>query len=70
MHSHPTAAAANDDGPGLQAKLFTYVMPAFFTMLMLSYPAGLSLYIFTNNILSIAQTYGLKRYIRRKEALA
>jgi YidC/Oxa1 family membrane protein insertase len=54
----------------VQAKLFTYVMPAFFTMLMLSYPAGLSLYIFTNNILSIAQTYGLKRYIRRKEAMA
>jgi len=52
----------------MQARMMTYVMPSFFTLLMLSYPAGLSLYIFTNNVLSIAQTYGLRRYIRLKEA--
>jgi YidC/Oxa1 family membrane protein insertase len=49
-----------------QAKLMTYVMPAFFSLLMLSYPAGLALYIFTNNLLTIAQTYALKRFIRRR----
>jgi YidC/Oxa1 family membrane protein insertase len=52
----------------MQAKLMTYVMPAFFTLLMLNYPAGLALYIFTNNLLTIAQTYGLKRYLRSREA--
>jgi YidC/Oxa1 family membrane protein insertase len=49
-----------------QAKLMTYVMPAFFSLLMLNYPAGLALYIFTNNLLTIAQTYGIKRLIRRR----
>src|SRR5205814_10026522 len=34
----------------------------FFSLLMLSLPSGLTLYIFTNNILSIAQ----QMYLRRK----
>jgi YidC/Oxa1 family membrane protein insertase len=49
-----------------QAKIMTYVMPVFFTAIMLNYPAGLSLYIFTNNVLSIAQQYGLRKYLERK----
>lgn len=52
-----------------QAFVLTWVMPIFFTLIMLNYPAGLSLYIFTNNILSIAQTYGLRSYLERKGAL-
>ncbi|RKH91425.1 hypothetical protein D7Y04_42985, partial [Corallococcus sp. AB038B] len=37
-----------------------------FTLTLLQYPAGLSLYIFTNNILSIAQQYGLRKWLDRK----
>ncbi len=48
-----------------QAKVMTYGMPVFFTAFMLNYPAGLALYIFTNNLLSIAQQYALRRYLER-----
>jgi YidC/Oxa1 family membrane protein insertase len=50
----------------MQARLMTYFMPIFFTVIMLNYPAGLSLYIFTNNILSIGQQYGLRKYLEKK----
>ena len=53
-----------------QAKMMTYIMPVFFTGIMLQYPAGLTLYIFTNNLLSIAQQYGLKRYLKAREPAA
>jgi YidC/Oxa1 family membrane protein insertase len=43
-------------------KIMGYVMSGFFSLLMLSLPSGLTLYIFTNNILSIAQ----QMYLRRK----
>ncbi len=46
----------------------TWFMPIFFTAIMLNYPAGLSLYIFTNNLLSIAQQFLLRRYLARKAA--
>ncbi len=49
-----------------QAKVMTYVMPIFFTAIMLNYPAGLALYIFTNNVLSILQQYLLRKYLERK----
>jgi YidC/Oxa1 family membrane protein insertase len=49
-----------------QARVMTYVMPVFFTAIILNYPAGLSLYILTNNILSIAQQYGLKKYLEKR----
>jgi YidC/Oxa1 family membrane protein insertase len=38
-----------------------FAMSGFFALLMFTYPAGLTLYIFTNNLLSIAQ----QMYIRR-----
>jgi YidC/Oxa1 family membrane protein insertase len=38
-----------------QAKMMLYFMPVFFTILMLFVPGGLTLYIFVNNLLSIAQ---------------
>jgi YidC/Oxa1 family membrane protein insertase len=50
-----------------QAFMMTWVMPVFFTALMMSYPAGLALYIFTNNLLSIAQQFALKRFLERKK---
>jgi YidC/Oxa1 family membrane protein insertase len=48
-----------------QAKMMLYFFPIFFTVMMLFVPAGLTLYIFVNNILSIVQqqmvnrTYGV-----------
>jgi YidC/Oxa1 family membrane protein insertase len=38
-----------------QAKIMLYFFPIFFTVIMVNVPAGLTLYIFVNNILSIAQ---------------
>ncbi len=38
-----------------QAKMMLYFFPIFFTFIMLQVPAGLTLYIVVNNILSIAQ---------------
>ncbi len=49
-----------------QAVMMTWVMPIFFTLIMLQYPAGLSLYIFTNNILSIIQQQLLRRWLEHK----
>ena len=43
-------------------KTMGYVMSGFFSLLMLTLPSGLTLYIFTNNLLSIAQ----QMYLRRK----
>ena len=51
-----------------QAKIMVWVMPIFFTALMMNYPAGLALYIFTNNLLSIAQQALLKRYLASRSA--
>jgi YidC/Oxa1 family membrane protein insertase len=41
--------------------MMLYFMPAFFTFIMLSVPAGLTLYIFTNNLLSIVQQQVMMR---------
>jgi YidC/Oxa1 family membrane protein insertase len=46
-----------------QAILMTWVMPVFFTAIMMNYPAGLALYIFTNNLLSIIQQYALRKWL-------
>lgn len=52
-----------------QQKIMTWFMPIFFTVIMLNYPAGLALYIFTNNLLSIAQQFLLRRWLARKKAV-
>jgi YidC/Oxa1 family membrane protein insertase len=49
-----------------QAKMMLYFMPIFFTVLMLFVPGGLTLYIFVNNVLSIAQ----QQYMMKKQAPA
>jgi YidC/Oxa1 family membrane protein insertase len=49
-----------------QAKMMLYFMPIFFTVLMLFVPGGLTLYIFVNNLLSIAQ----QQYISKRQAAA
>ncbi|MCP3104921.1 membrane protein insertase YidC [Myxococcus sp. K15C18031901] len=50
-----------------QAKVMTWFVPGIFTLTLLQYPAGLSLYIFTNNVLSIAQQYGLRKWLDRNK---
>jgi YidC/Oxa1 family membrane protein insertase len=49
-----------------QQRIMVWFMPLFFTGIMLNYPAGLLLYIFTNNVLTVAQTYTLKRWVQRQ----
>jgi len=49
-----------------QARMMTWFMPIFFTAIMLNYPSGLSLYIFTNNLLTIVQQKGLKKYLESR----
>jgi YidC/Oxa1 family membrane protein insertase len=46
--------------------MLLYFMPAFFTFIMLKLPAGLTLYILVNNLLSIAQ----QQWIMRKDRKA
>jgi YidC/Oxa1 family membrane protein insertase len=50
-----------------QAFLMTWVMPIFFTAIMMNYPAGLALYIFTNNLLSIIQQFALRKYLEKQK---
>src|SRR5206468_1671263 len=52
----------------VQAKVMTYAMPIMFTVLMMNYPAGLGLYIFTSNVLQLGQQYGLKRWLAARAA--
>jgi YidC/Oxa1 family membrane protein insertase len=52
---------------GAQAKMLLYFMPAFFTFIMLKLPAGLTLYILVNNLLSIAQQQWIMRQGDRAE---
>ena len=51
-----------------QAKMMLYFFPAFFTFIMLWVPSGLTLYIFVNNILTIAQTRAISGGIRPAKA--
>ncbi len=57
-------------GDPTQARFMLYFMPIFFTVIMLNIPSGLTLYIFTNNLLSIAQQKYLQRQLARKRAAA
>ena len=52
-----------------QQKIMT-LMPVFFGFIMFTLPAGLVLYIFVNNILSILQQWVIKRGIGDKPGLA
>ena len=45
-----------------QAKMMLYFFPIFFTFIMLNVPAGLTLYIFVNNLLSIVQQQAMMKH--------
>jgi YidC/Oxa1 family membrane protein insertase len=51
-----------------QAKMMMYIMPAFFTFIMLYLPSGLVLYIFVNSLLSIAHQLIYNKMRDRKQA--
>jgi YidC/Oxa1 family membrane protein insertase len=53
-------------GDPTQAKIMTWFVPILFTFTLFNYPAGLALYIFTNNLLSIAQQYGLRKWLEKR----
>jgi len=63
MQKMQPMAATTDDSQAKMQKTMMYMMPPFFTLIMYSLPTGLTLYIFVNNLLSIAQQY----YIRQKQ---
>jgi len=44
-----------------QMKIMMWIMPIFLTVIMIGLPAGLSLYILTNNVLTILQQMLIKR---------
>ncbi|MDF1562519.1 MAG: membrane protein insertase YidC [Deltaproteobacteria bacterium] len=50
-----------DDTQARMQKTMIYMMPPFFTLIMYGLPSGLTLYIFVNNVLSIAQQYWIRR---------
>lgn len=51
-----------------QARIMNWVMPIVFTFFLLNYPAGLTLYVFTNNVMSIAQQYAIRKWLAYKAA--
>lgn len=53
----------------MQAKIMQY-MPIMFTFMFLWFPAGLTLYWFTNNVITIAQQYIVNKSIEREEVRA
>jgi YidC/Oxa1 family membrane protein insertase len=57
-------------GDAMQAKMLKYFMPIMFTAFMLFLPAGLTLYILVNTVLSIAHQYYIHRRRTATEAIA
>jgi YidC/Oxa1 family membrane protein insertase len=55
-------------GDAMQAKMLKYFMPIMFTAFMLFLPAGLTLYILVNTVLSIAHQYIIHRRRTATEA--
>jgi len=52
----------------LQEKMFKY-LPVVFTVFFIAFPAGLTLYWFVNNVLSIGQQYVVNKMMDRQKAL-
>ncbi len=50
----------------MQAKIFKY-LPVVFTFFFLAFPAGLTLYWFVNNLLSIAQQYAVNMLMEKNK---
>jgi len=46
-----------------------FMMPIMFTVMFFNFPAGLVLYWFTNNLLTMAIQYGMLRYHNKPTAL-
>ncbi len=53
--------ATVDEMQARMQRFMLYFMPPFFTLIMYGLPSGLTLYIFTNNVLSIAQQLWIRK---------
>ena len=51
-----------------QQKMMNWFMPIMFTVFLVNYPMGLTLYIFTNNVLRVAMQYISRQLIAAKAA--
>ncbi|WP_172824831.1 membrane protein insertase YidC [Pajaroellobacter abortibovis] len=49
----------------LQQKMMAYIMPAFFTLMMLFLPAALGIYMLANSLLGIVQQLAVERIVPR-----
>ncbi len=66
MYIHQVITPSTFTDP-LQAKVFKF-LPVIFTFFFITFPAGLVLYWFVNNIFSIAQQYYINKIFERKKA--
>lgn len=55
----PTSSAGGSAAG--QQKMLSYFMPIFLTVIFFNFPSGLVLYWFTNNLMTIAQQYQIKK---------
>lgn len=55
----PTSSAGGSAAS--QQKMLSYFMPIFLTVIFFNFPSGLVLYWFTNNLMTIAQQYQIKK---------
>lgn len=67
MYIHQVITPTTFTDP-LQAKVFKF-LPVIFTFFFITFPAGLVLYWFVNNIFSIAQQYYINKIFEKKKAI-
>jgi YidC/Oxa1 family membrane protein insertase len=69
ISTHLTSqTTANTGMPGM--KTMMYIMPIFFMFLLNSYSSGLSYYYFLANVITIGQTYLMRRFIDEEKIRA
>jgi YidC/Oxa1 family membrane protein insertase len=70
MQKMTPQAATLDEMQQKMQKFMLYFFPPFFTFIMYGLPSGLTLYIFVNNILSIAQQLWIRKRLAAETAAA
>ena len=69
MSQQQMTMGGNDDMMATQMKIMQYVTPFMFLFMFNSFSAALSYYYFLFNLLSIIQTYVLKKFFINEDAL-
>ena len=57
-----------DQANSSQMKMMLYVMPVMFFFILYNVPSGLLVYWIMSNLLTLAQQYGLNKYLKQKRA--